>query len=65
MLAHEMRHALGYCGGNGDELLEMLNVRKNENPVAIELGEPERIKCANSGTLCPKWNILDMMQEFG
>jgi len=39
-LAHEGGHALGYPGDS--EQFEMNNIRRNENPVATALGQPER-----------------------
>jgi len=45
-LAHEGGHALGYPGTSSTaaqtEAFEMNNIRRNENPVVVELGMPER-----------------------
>ncbi len=42
ILGHEMGHAATGIGDTGPNNMD--NVRQNENPIAIELGQPERIR---------------------
>jgi RHS repeat-associated protein len=42
ILAHELGHAIGNDGDDGDG--NMNNVKRNENPIIVELGEPARTK---------------------